>query len=330
MSGTVVGAPAPDARETVESGPERTADDARLWRRGPLPAALGVVTALALAGHRTVPDPGLGLRSLWESVLPWSVLVALVLLGWATLRRAPAAACAAGLLAVVWAVMFGPLLTAGQAAAGGEGLTVVTHNVMDGNRDPAASARALLAARPDLVALEEVTERAWPAYQEVIGAALPHHVRSGTVGLWSKHPFAEAGRLVIDPGWNRSLRAEVRTPFGPVAVYVAHLSSVRPHVTGFVTGHRDGNIAALAREVAAEPVRRVVVLGDLNTAPDDHALAPLTGQLALARGGFGFTWPAAFPVARIDHVLTRGLTADTWTLPATASDHLPLAGRLRP
>ncbi|GAA3037315.1 hypothetical protein GCM10020229_55850 [Kitasatospora albolonga] len=132
------------------------------------------------------------------------------------------------------------------------------------------------------------------------------------------------------PGWNRSLRAEVRTPFGPVAVYVAHLSSVRPHVTGFVTGHRDGNIAALAREVAAEPVRRVVVLGDLNTAPDDHALAPLTGQLALARGGFGFTWPAAFPVARIDHVLTRGLTADTWTLPATASDHLPLAGRLRP
>ncbi|MFD5922979.1 hypothetical protein ACFVYP_40875 [Kitasatospora sp. NPDC058201] len=52
-------------------------------------------------------------------------------------------------------------------------------------------------------------------------------------------------------------------------------------------------------------------------------------RLTLARSGFGFTWPAAFPLARIDRVLTRDLSATTWTLPATASDHLPLAGRIR-
>ncbi|MGW2399674.1 endonuclease/exonuclease/phosphatase family protein [Kitasatospora sp. NPDC001664] len=322
-AGTAAAEAAPPPVRAVRARPAR-------WRRGLVPAGLGAVTALALAGHRWLPDLGLGLRSLWESVLPWSAVVAVGLLGWAALRRAPSAACAGGVVAVVWAVMFGPLLTAGQAVAGGEGLTVVTHNVAADNRDPAGTARTLLAARPDLVALEEVTDATWPAYRDALGAELPHHIRSGTVALWSRHPLAEAGRLVIDPGWNRSLRAEVRTPFGPLAVFVAHLNSVRPHLTGFTTGHRDGNLRALGRAVAAEPLQRVVVLGDLNTAPDDHALAPLTEHLGLARTGFGFTWPAAFPFTRIDHVLTRGLSADTWTLPATASDHLPLAGRLRP
>jgi len=39
-----------------------------------------------------------------------------------------------------------------------------------------------------------------------------------------------------------------------------------------------------------------------------------------------FTWPARFPVARIDQILVRGVEAENaWTLPATGSDHLPVA-----
>ncbi|MGV9266859.1 endonuclease/exonuclease/phosphatase family protein [Kitasatospora sp. NPDC003701] len=299
------------------------------WRRGRGPAGLGLLAALALAGHRQLPDLGIGLRSLWESLLPWSAVPAAGLLLWSAVRRAPVAACAGGVLVAVWAVLFGPLLMAGEGRQAGDGLTVVTHNVHADNRDPAGTARALLAAHPDLVALEEVSTTAWSAYQDVLGAELPHHIRSGTVGLWSRYPLAEAGRLVIDPGWNRSLRAEVLSPIGPLAVYVAHLGSVRPTFTGFATSHRDRNLAALGSALDAEPLRRVLLLGDLNAATDDHALAPLTDRLTLARGGFGFTWPAALPLARIDHVLTRDLSATTWTLPATASDHLPLAGRIR-
>ncbi|MET8546985.1 endonuclease/exonuclease/phosphatase family protein, partial [Kitasatospora sp. NPDC004799] len=264
-----------------------------------------------------------------------SALVAVAALLCAALRRAPAAACAGGVLAVVWAVVFGPLLLSGPApaggggGAGGEGLTVVTHNVHAANPDPAGTARALLAAHPDLVALEEVTDAALPAYRAVLEGALPHHARTGTVALWSRYPVTESRRLVIDPGWNRSLRAEVLAPGGPLAVYVAHLASVRTTVTGFATAHRDHDIAALARALDAEPLRRVVLLGDLNTAADDRALAPLTGRLTPARTGFGFSWPTAFPLVRIDHVLTRDLPATaTWTLPATGSDHRPVAARL--
>ncbi|WP_323189369.1 endonuclease/exonuclease/phosphatase family protein [Kitasatospora sp. NBC_00240] len=80
---------------------------------------------------------------------------------------------------------------------------------------------------------------------------------------------------------------------------------------------------------------RVLLLGDLNTAAGDHALGPLTSRLSSAQdtagGGFGFTWPAAFPSARIDHIMSRNLPATAaWTLPATTSDHRPAAARLSP
>ncbi|MER7765812.1 endonuclease/exonuclease/phosphatase family protein [Kitasatospora sp. NPDC096140] len=328
-----------DATAGAPEGVERAARwrSVPRWRRGRVPAVLGLLTALALGGHRLLPDLGVGLGSLWESALPWGALVAVAVLLCAALRRAPAAACAGAVAAAVWAVLFGPLLLSGGAAsgapaggvpAGGAGLTVVTHNVNAHNPDPAGTARALLAVHPDLVALEEVTDTALPAYRGVLDAALPHHTRSGTVALWSRYPVTEARRLVIDPGWNRSLRAEVQAPGGPLAVYVAHLASVRVTAAGFATGHRDRDLAALGSALDGEPLRRVLLLGDLNTAADDRALAPLTGRLAPARTGLGFTWPAAFPLARIDHVLTRGLpAAATWTLPATASDHLPLAAR---
>jgi vancomycin resistance protein VanJ len=63
---------------------------------------------------------------------------------------------------------------------------------------------------------------------------------------------------------------------------------------------------------------------------DDRAFAGLTSQLRSAQStagdGFGFTWPASFPVARIDQILVRGVEPESsWVLPATSSDHLPVA-----
>src|SRR5699024_2261756 len=48
-----------------------------------------------------------------------------------------------------------------------------------------------------------------------------------------------------------------------------------------------------------------------------------------ARGGFGFTWPARFPVTRLDHVLYRGFGASfDEVLERGSSDHRAvLAGR---
>jgi vancomycin resistance protein VanJ len=102
----------------------------------------------------------------------------------------------------------------------------------------------------------------------------------------------------------------VATNQGPLAVYVAHLGSARVNPrAGFRTDSRDRGAQALGKAIAADQSERVVLLGDLNGTVDDRAFADLTSQLRSAQtaagNGFGFTWPASFPVARIDQILVR-------------------------
>jgi vancomycin resistance protein VanJ len=99
---------------------------------------------------------------------------------------------------------------------------------------------------------------------------------------------------------------------------------------GFWTASRDIGVQALGKAVAADPSSRVVLLGDLNGTTDDRAFAAITSQLQSAQttagDGFGFTWPATFPVLRIDQILVRGVKPErSWVLQATGSDHLPVA-----
>ncbi len=133
---------------------------------------------------------------------------------------------------------------------------------------------------------------------------------------------------------NRGLRTTVATDRGPLAVYAAHLGSVRVNPrAGLSSGQRDAGAAALGRAVAAEKTERVVLLGDLNGTPDDARTPPSPRGWNRPRRwperASGFTWPAAFPVVRIDQILVRGVKpASAWVLPATGSDHLPVAARV--
>ncbi|WP_017599242.1 endonuclease/exonuclease/phosphatase family protein [Nocardiopsis lucentensis] len=304
-----------------------------VWRRGRVLAGVTALLALLLAVPVLVPN-GLGRAgSLFETVLPWVGLAVPVSAAAAGLRRSASAGLAVLLLAAVWAGSFGRLyLPSGPDVE--PNLTVVTHNVGAANGDPEATVREVLGAAPDLVALQEVTWEANASYDRVLGAELEHSGRWGTVGLWSRYPITDSRSLDLGLGWNRAMRAEVAGPDGGIAVYVVHLASVRVHGTGFDTALRDRGIAALADAVAEEPLERVVVMGDLNGSTDDRAMAPLTSRLAAVRGtggdGLGLTWPAGFPLVRIDHILVRGVTpTETWSLPRTDSDHLPIAARLR-
>ena len=100
-------------------------------------------------------------------------------------------------------------------------------------------------------------------------------------------------------------------------------SSLAPHP-------EDAGAHAVGKAIAAEQNERVVLLGDLNGTMDDRAFAGLTSQLRSAQkvagDGFGFSWPAKFPIERIDQILVRGVQPkSSWVLPATGSDHLPVA-----
>lgn len=303
------------------------------WARGRVLAALAVLTAGLLACHRAVPNSVGRLGSLLEAFLPWLGLVVLVLLGLALLRRSALALVALLLPVAAWTHLFGGLLRP-EAEAGAGDLLVVQHNVSDENTDPAGTARSLADARPDLVALEELVPEALRVYEKTLAPDFPYHAVRGTVGLWSKYPLTGVRSVNIKPrgivaDWRRGLRAVVHTPRGQVAAYVAHLPSVRVRASGLASSWRDESAELLGQAVDAEKLRTVLLLGDLNGTVDDRGLDPLTSRMNVAERGFAFSFPAAVPLARIDQVMARSATVGhIRTLPATGSDHLPVAARV--
>jgi vancomycin resistance protein VanJ len=324
-------AAAPSDAGTVPEGPSGTS----WWSRGRVLAGLAVVTAGLLLGHRFVPNTPGRLGSLLEAFLPWLGVVVVVLLGAALLRRSATALLALLLPVAAWAYQFGGLFLPADGPAR-PGFDVVQHNASDENADPAATARALAAAGPELIALEELLPPAVPAYEKALGGAYPYHAVRGTVGLWSKYPLSGVRTVDIRPrditdDWRRGLRAEVRTPHGEFAAYVAHLPSVRFGAGGFGSARRDESARRLGDALDAETRHRIVLLGDLNATVDDRGLAPLTSRLSVPERGAAFSFPEAFPVARIDQIMARGADVGRIrTLPATGSDHLPVMARISP
>lgn len=307
--------------------------DPRIWRRGIVLAACAGLLALVMVAHAHIPNRIGNLGSLVETFLPWVGLLIPVLLVLALVRRSATALIAVLVPSVVWLNLFGGLIT-DKTASGGE-FTVATHNVNAENPDPGGTARDVAAAGADVLALEELKASAVPAYEKALASAYEHHAVVGTVGLWSKYPLTDVRAVDIRLGWKRAMRATVATPDGPVAVYVAHLPSVRVKMeAGFTAHQRDRSADALGEAISREPLENVVLLGDLNGTMNDRALNAVTSQMRSTQGavgsGFGFSWPASFPMARIDQIMVKGAEPTTsWTLPRTASDHLPIAARMK-
>jgi vancomycin resistance protein VanJ len=326
------------------------------WKRGLVLATLALLLGLLMLLHAKIPNRIGNLGSLVETCLPWFGVFIPVLLAGALWRRSASAVAALLLPVMVWLNLFGGLLS--NKSHPGSDLTVVSQNVNADNPDPAGTAGDLAATGADLLALEELTPQATGTYEKELATAYPYHTVQGTVGLWSKLPLSDTQPIdimdygplsdtqpidIMDYGpladtkpvdkemaSNRALRTTVATDHGPLAVYVAHLGSIRVDPkAGFWTASRNIGVQALGKAIAADPSSRVVLLGDLNGTMDDRAFAGITSQMHSAQDaagdGFGFTWPAKFPLVRIDQILVRGVeTQSSWVLPANGSDHRPV------
>lgn len=317
------------------------------WKRGLVLTVLTLLLGLFMLLHARIPNRIGNLGSLVDTLLPWFGVFIPVLLAAALWRRSASAVAALLLPVLVWLNLFGGLL--GDKSHPGGDLTVAEHNVGAGNPDPAGTARALAASGADVLALVELTEKARGTYEKELGKTYRYHAVRGTVGLWSKWPLSDTRQVDIKTDYGplaatkpadvrsayaRALRSTVATDRGPLAVYVAHLGSARvnPRV-GFWTDTRDRNAQALGQAVSTERNERVVLLGDLNGTTEDRAFDGITSRMRSAQDvagdGFGFSWPATFPMVRIDQIMVRGVTPESsWVLPATRSDHLPVAARI--
>ena len=163
-----------------------------------------------------------------------------------------------------WVNLFGGQIT-DKAGTGGD-LTVVTHNVNAGNPDPAATARDIVASGADVVALEELAGEACPPTAGAgDGVPVPHGAGHGRAVEQAPADRRPAGghQDGLDPR-DAGHRSPPPTASGS-RVYVAHLPSVRVKFdAGFTADQRDGSADALGEAIAAEPVHKVMLLGDLN------------------------------------------------------------------
>ncbi|QEU94765.1 endonuclease/exonuclease/phosphatase family protein [Streptomyces kanamyceticus] len=325
------------------SGPERPGSwfrrlvdgwrgDPGIWRRGLVTAGAALLIALVMLFHAQIPNNIGNLGSLTETFLPWLGVFVPVIVVIAVVRKSATALIAVLLPTIIWINQFGGLIS---DKSGGEGdLTVATHNVNADNTDPTGTAQDVAASGADVLALEELTADAVPTYEKALSRIYKYHSVKGTVGVWSKYPLADTKPVDIKLGWVRALRTTVDTPKGEVAVYVAHLPSVRVKLdAGFTANQRDESADALGDAISKEKLGKVILLGDLNGTMNDRALNGVTAQMRSTQGaagnGFGFSWPASFPMARIDQIMVKGVEpVSSWTLPKTNSDHLPIAARV--
>ncbi|MFI6470301.1 endonuclease/exonuclease/phosphatase family protein [Streptomyces sp. NPDC050516] len=195
---------------------------------------------------------------------------------------------------------------------------------------------------PDLVGLQEVWRRGSRCQAERIADALGHHVTyapacstrtRATQGnaLLSRAPVTRYEVLPL-PTPGVEPRSVLCAEVGSTTVLVTHLTWEWEHAD-----IRQQQVRFLAELVAGHGGRDVVLLADLNAAPDTDEIRWLTSRMedAWARGGRGpghtytpvnvHARKAREPARRIDYILTAGLRAAHAEL-AFTTPHLTARG----
>lgn len=238
-----------------------------------------------------------------------------------------------------------------KAAAKTGDLTVVTHNVGEGNR--AEFVAFLNATRPDVVLLQDALGTG-PAFARVHPEW--HMAAQAQFICLSRFPIGESHLLPATNWSGPPVAARFEIPFHgqKMAFYSIHLPTPRKELNHLATAHLRSAVedyqarllqrTALGREVAAVVAADsapTVVCGDLNF--PDHGVtyhrfsSILTDSFAKVGTGWGFTFPANSrnffirgPWLRLDYIFAgRGWQPVTCEPePGFLSQHRAVAARL--
>ena len=353
----------PAAFEPAEPPADSRSDEDAHWpgARRQIALLTIIVCLLLLAvllGHRWLPDV-MGFGSLIDTFLPWTAVPLLLALPAALLSLKKWAVGICLLTCAVWAGDFGPTLlhTGGSGPAD---IRVLSQNVSLGDPTPDLSGVAALAEQrgADIVVLQGLSKDVQLSDQAV-PARYRYHIAMDEFVIWSRFPIGagqpvdlaggrpadqtQAGAAAAVPATSGEFGGLLRftvnvDPKRQVTVYAVHLPQPSLSHSGFGVARGDA-LEQLVDDVQAEKSPDLIVVGDLDVAQTDRAIRPLLGSAtglvsaqAEAGSGFGFTWPARFPVVRLDDVLTRGLTpVASVVLPAVGPKqaHRPIEADLK-
>jgi endonuclease/exonuclease/phosphatase family metal-dependent hydrolase len=222
------------------------------------------------------------------------------------------------------------------------GVRVLTWNVWKMFGDPLAVRRVLVAARPDVVCLQEGPARFWSTWmltRLAEGAGLRFvtggRAAAGNALLCSPRMRVEAAESLRFRPANRWIqrRGAVLATVGPAGGPALRLAGTHLSLD---PGERRAHVAALLDRLSA-PGPPCVVTGDLNESAGGPAWLALAAVASDPVEGSAPTYPARAPRRRIDAVLTApslsvtdyGPFCPDPHLAARASDHLPVLAVVR-
>lgn len=227
-------------------------------------------------------------------------------------------------------------------------LRVATYNILAGKHGLDDVAAAIRSFDADLVALQEVdsrTRRSGRVDQpHVIAQALGMEVGfvdhrrfdGGRIGvaLLSRHPVANVERIALPGGVLAALRADVTIAGRVVRVFVVHLHPTDPRESPAQQRSMDATRRREAEAVlllATSQNAPTIVLGDFNARSNSPEYAAFADHFTDACPEGGATWPASFPLVRIDYVWTSAalVRLDCPRFEPSTSDHRPVVADLR-
>ena len=246
----------------------------------------------------------------------------------------PAQAAAAGLGGAINLAMLLPTYGRMTLPSGPRrhGIKALLVNVNFRNRDYESTLSLIRLARPDFIAVIEVT-RIWQDQFASLRETYPYTegvaLRNGWgMLLLSRLPFQRSRTVSRHERGIPYVLAEVRIKGRPVTIIVTHPYAP---MTRRQAQARNRQFDALAR-IVSQVESPVLVFGDLNCSP----WSPFFGRLLRATGlrdsrhGFGLqpTWPAVNPLLGIpiDHCLVSSgvVVHDRRVGPGMGSDHWPV------
>jgi vancomycin resistance protein VanJ len=291
-----------------------------------------------------------GDQFLWVRIinyfLPWAGVLAGACLAAAVVSKKAKLSAALGVPFLMVGVIYAPLFLNCKANAAGSGniLTVMSFNIWSNNQRMDACADVILKENPDILLLQEIT----PDQMSVLWTRLSQqewvlsHDAATQQAIISRYPI---GRSEFFFWKNRSQKAVIETPHGPVTVINVHA-----YKHGWQERHR------LMQTILDEDVVAVdgplILGGDFNTTDQSETFRMIRRHLTNAHDaagcGFGFTFPTTsrffsfrrlgplpkFPVPpliRIDHIFHNShftsLRARTLK-DSGGSDHRPVVAVL--
>jgi vancomycin resistance protein VanJ len=232
-----------------------------------------------------------------------------------------------------------PPAFAPRASSSSQTISTMTYNIRSGSLGIQKVVAILAAQNADVIFLQEAA--AHGEYSDpvpILQAALKnyHVARHHQLTIFSKFPILEKSYRELPKHQVGILEARLDVHGKPLTALCAHFSN--PLNGGpknwlaeipLMVAMRNAQ-ADLLIHVASRASTPILVGGDFNTPPRGQLYRRLSSQFsdAFNTGGFGFgeTFPAGFPIERIDYLWTKnGARASSCrVLDAGASDHRAL------